>query len=134
MSIKVMGITAGRKNGNSEILLKEALTACEEAGAEVTMINLRDFNILDCTGCTACTKAMSQGKYVGCTLDAKDGKWKFVIQEDGLLKDRTTVAGRAKHLEEIAQTQGGFFSDPAKIKLVQQRKQKYVEKKFKGID
>lgn len=131
MSIKVMEITAGRKNGNSEILLKEALTACEEAGAEVTMINLRDFNILDCT---ACTKAMSQGKYVGCTLDAKDGKWKFVIQEDDLLKDRTTVAGRAKHLEEIAQTQGGFFSDPAKIKLVQQRKQKYVEKKFKGID
>ena len=132
MSIKVMGITAGRKNGNSKILLKEALTACEEAGAEVTMINLRDFNILDCTGCT---KAMSQGKYVGCTLDGKDGKWKFVIQEDGLLKDRTTVAGRAKPLEEIAQTQGeGFFSDPAKIKLVQQRKQKYVEKKFKGID
>lgn len=131
MSIKVMGITAGRKNGNSEILLKEALTACEEAGAEVTIINLRDFNILDCT---ACTKAMSQGKYVGCTLDAKDGKWKFVIQEDGLLKDRTTVAGRAKPLEEIAQTQGGFFSDPAKIKLVQQRKQKYVEKKFQGID
>ena len=74
MSIKVMGITAGRKNGNSEILLKEALTACEEAGAEVTMINLRDFNILDCTGCTACTKAMSQGKYAGCTLDAKDDK------------------------------------------------------------
>ncbi|TCL48745.1 flavodoxin family protein [Allofournierella massiliensis] len=315
MSIKVMGITAGRKNGNSEILLKEALTACEEAGAEVTMINLRDFNILDCTGCTACTKAMSQGKYAGCTLDAKDdkkrimdvmlaqdavifsvptydlmpassyltfahrslsyetsfletigaiehrdrvaglisvggstrswqsmaleglqatmfitdmkvvdmllatrvpapaqcllddellararllgqhimeaaatpaeerkwlgeedmgwcpnchcnalvlgekqwdglhypiecqvcgaggtleqtedGKWKFVIQENGLLKDRTTVAGRAKHLEEIAQTQGGFFSDPAKIQLVQQRKQKYAEKKFKGID
>ena len=131
MSIKVMGITAGRKNGNSKILLKEALTVCEEAGAEVTMINLRDFNILDCTGCTACTKAMSQGKYVGCTLD---GKWKFVIQEDGLLKDRTTVAGRAKPLEEIAQTQGGFFSDPAKIKLVQQRKQKYVEKKFKGSD
>lgn len=55
MSIKVMGVTAGRKNSNSEILLKEALIACEEAGAEVTMINLRDFNILDCTGCTSCT-------------------------------------------------------------------------------
>lgn len=36
MSIKVMGVTAGRKNSNSEILLKEALIACEEAGAEVT--------------------------------------------------------------------------------------------------
>lgn len=50
---KVMGITAGRKNGNSEILLKQALMACEEAGAEVTMINLRDFHTQDCTGCTA---------------------------------------------------------------------------------
>ncbi len=78
MAYKVMGITAGRKNGNSEILLKEALTVCEEQGAEVTMINLRDFNILDCTGCTACTKAMSQGKHIGCTLDSKDDKKKIM--------------------------------------------------------
>ena len=69
MGYKVMGITAGRKNSNAEILLKEALMACEDAGAEVTMINLRDFNILDCTGCTACTQGMSQGKNVGCVLD-----------------------------------------------------------------
>lgn len=205
MAYKVMGIAAGRKNGNSEILLKEALTVCEAQGAEVTMINLRGFHILDCSGCTACTKAMSQGKHIGCTLDDKlmararalgehimqavatpaadrkwlgeedmgwcpnchsnalvlgemqwdglhypiecqvcgaggtlekteDGKWKFVIQKDGLLKDRTTVAGRAKHLEEIAQTQGGFFSDPEKIKLVQERKAAYAQKTFQGID
>ena len=63
-----------------------------------------------------------------------DGKWKFVIQKDGLLKDRTTVAGRARHLEEIAHTQGGFFSDPEKIKLVQERKAAYAQKQFKGID
>ena len=37
MSYKVMGITAGRKNSNSEILLKEALLACQEAGADVTI-------------------------------------------------------------------------------------------------
>ena len=74
MAYKVMGITAGRKNGNSEILLKEALTVCEEAGADVTMINLRDFHLVDCTGCTSCTKAMSQGKYNGCVLDNKDDK------------------------------------------------------------
>ena len=315
MAYKVMGITAGRKNGNSEILLKEALTVCEEAGADVTMINLRDFHLVDCTGCTSCTKAMSQGKYNGCVLDNKDdkkkimdamlaqdaeifsvptydlmpasvyltfaqrslsyetsfletigaiehrdrvtglisvggstrswqsmaleglqatmfttdmkvvdmmlatrvpapgqclldeklmararklgehimqavatppeergwlgeedmgwcpnchsnalvlgemqwdglhypiecqvcgaggtlektedGRWKFVIQKDGLLKDRTTVAGRAKHLEEIAQTQGGFFSDPEKVKLVQEKKAAYLKKTFKGLD
>ena len=74
MAVKIMGITAGRKNGNSELLLKEALTACEELGAEVRMINLRDYNILDCTGCTACTKAMSEGRFAGCVLDEKDDK------------------------------------------------------------
>ena len=45
MAAKVMGVTAGRKNSNSEILLKEALMRCEELGAEVTMINLKDYHI-----------------------------------------------------------------------------------------
>lgn len=314
MSYKVMGITAGRKNSNSEILLKEALMACEEKGAEVTMINLKDYNILPCTGCTSCTKNMSMGKNAGCILDKKDdkkkimdvmlaqdavlfsaptydlmacstfitfaqrslsyetsfletigaiehkdriagliavggstrawqsmalesmqaamfttdmkvvdmilgtrvpgnaqcllqddlvarahkmgenimeclelpveerrwmgeedmgwcpnchsnalvlgekqwdglyypvecqvcgaggtleqtdvGKWVFKIQKDGLLKDRTTVAGRAKHLEEIAETQGGFFSNPESMKLVKERLEKYKKKTFKTV-
>ncbi len=314
MGIKVMGVTAGRKNSNSEILLKEALIACEEAGAEVTMINLKDYNILDCTGCTSCTIGMSQGKHVGCVLDEKDdkkkimdvlldqdaviysvptydlmpsatylsfaqrslsyetafletigaiehrdrvaglisvggstrawqsmalegmqatmfttdmkvvdmilatrvpgpaqcllndelierahklgeniikavktpvekrgwlgdedmgwcpnchsnalvlgepqwdglhypiecqvcgaggnlektedGKWKFVIQEDGLLKDRTTVEGRARHLEEIGHTQGGFFENPENREIVGKKILRYKEKTFKGI-
>ncbi len=88
MSFKVMGVTAGRKNGNSEILLKEALIACEEAGAEVTMINLRDYNILDCTGCTSCTRGMAQGKNTGCVLDYKDDKKKIMdvlLDQDGVI-------------------------------------------------
>ena len=40
-----MGITAGRKDSNSEILLKEALLACEKQGAEVTMINFFSTNL-----------------------------------------------------------------------------------------
>lgn len=44
------------------------------------------------------------------------------------------MAGRAKHLEEIAQTQGGFFSDPEKMRLVQERKAYYMKKTFPGID
>lgn len=314
MPIKVMGIAAGRKDSNNEILLKEALMHCEKEGAEVTMINLKDYKILDCTGCTSCTMGMSQGKNVGCVLDEKDdkkkimeamlqqdavifsvptydlmpasafvtfaqrslsyetafletigaiehkdrvagliavggstrswqsmaleglqaamfttdmkvvdmllatrvpgkaqcllddaliaragelgehimaavrtpveerrwlgeedmgwcpnchsnalvlgeeqwdglhypvecqvcgaggtleqtaeGKWKFVIQKDGLLKDRTTVAGRAKHLEEIAHTQGGFYADPQNHKMVQEKLVKYKEKQFSTI-
>ncbi len=314
MSFKVMGIAAGRKNSNAELLLKEALMACEAAGADVTMINLRDYNILDCTGCTACTKAMSMGKNAGCVLDEKDdkkkimdvmlaqdaviysiptydlmpcanylrfaqrslayetafletigaiehkericglisvggstrswqsmaleglqatmfttdmkvvdmllakrvpgaaqclldddlmgrakkmgenimaclnkpegqrkwmgeedmgwcpnchsnalvlgekqwdglyypiecqvcgaggdlektpdGKWKFVIQKDGLLKDRTTIPGRARHLEEIGETQGSFYANPENLQKVQQLKAKYTAKEFKTI-
>lgn len=62
MKFKVMGVTAGRKDSNSEILLKEALLVCQEMGAEITMINLRDYELLDCTGCTACTMGNVDGQ------------------------------------------------------------------------
>ena len=54
VAFQVMGVTAGRKDSNCEILLKEALLACREQGAEVRMINLKDYELLDCNGCTAC--------------------------------------------------------------------------------
>lgn len=44
------------------------------------------------------------------------------------------MAGRAKHLEEIAQTQGSFFSDPKRVAEVQEKKKKYLTIQFKGID
>ena len=64
----------------------------------------------------------------------EDGKWKFVIQENGLLKDRTTVAGRALHLEEIAETQGGFFKNPENREIVGKKITRYKEKTFKGLE
>ena len=78
MAFQVMGVTAGRKNSNSEILLKEALLVCQEMGAEVRMINLKDYNIIDCNGCTSCTMGMSMGKYTGCSLDDADDKKKIM--------------------------------------------------------
>lgn len=78
MKFKVMGVTAGRKDSNSEILLKEALLVCQEMGAEITMINLRDYELLDCTGCTSCTMGMSMGKNTGCTLADKDDKHRIM--------------------------------------------------------
>ena len=48
--MKVLGISAGRHNGNSDIAVKEALLACQEKGAEVIFINLFDysFTVIDC--------------------------------------------------------------------------------------
>ena len=81
--MKVMGIVAGRHNGNSEILVKEALLACQEAGAECKLINLFDYNIRHCTGCESCTMqmgdvAMGKGTYKGCVLKDKDDMDKIV--------------------------------------------------------
>lgn len=88
MAFKVMGITAGRHDGNSEILLKQALLTCREAGAEVTLVNLKDYNIQDCTGCTACSQGMAHGKHVPCTLKNKDDKDKltsFMLDQDAVI-------------------------------------------------
>jgi len=76
--MKVLGIVAGRHNGNSEILVKEALSVCKNQGADCTLINLFDYNILPCTGCESCTMAMGQGKDAGCILDGKDDMDKIV--------------------------------------------------------
>ena len=88
MAFQVMGVTAGRKDSNCEILLKEALLACREQGAEVRMINLKDYELLDCNGCTACTMGMSMGKDTGCSLADKDDKQKIMdvmLEQDAVI-------------------------------------------------
>lgn len=78
MSFKVMGIVAGMHNGNSEILVKEALQAVQAAGGEAVLINLFDYHIEPCTGCEGCTMQMGEvaqdhtKKYKGCILKDKD--------------------------------------------------------------
>ena len=70
----------------------------------------------------------------GGTLEqTEDGRWKFVIAENGLERDRTTEEGRGVHCDEIAETQGGFFIDPAKRQLVAERLPKYQSIQFPGI-
>ncbi len=91
--MKVLGIVAGRHGGNSEILVKEALSAVQEAGGECTLINLFDYNILPCLGCEQCTMKMGdvlmgKGDYEGCVLKKKDDMDKIVEvmhQQDAII-------------------------------------------------
>lgn len=95
MKFKVMGVTAGRKDSNCEILLKEALLVCQEQGAEITMINLKDYELLDCTGCTSCTMGMSMGRHTGCALDNQDDKKKIMdvlLDQDAVIFAAPTYA------------------------------------------
>ncbi|MHC4498015.1 MAG: flavodoxin family protein [Planctomycetota bacterium] len=55
MSIKVLGISASpRVDGNSDLLLRQALAGAESAAAEAEYVRLCDLNIVPCTECNFC--------------------------------------------------------------------------------
>lgn len=62
-----------------------------------------------------------------------NGHWKLAIAENRLERDRTTEEGRGVYYDEIAETQGGFFTDPAKRRLVARHLSKYQSIQLPGI-
>jgi len=53
--MKILALNGSfRKNGNTEILLKQALIGAESEGASVEMIRLTDYKIQPCRGCGLC--------------------------------------------------------------------------------
>jgi multimeric flavodoxin WrbA len=72
--MSILGLHCGRRMGNSEILLKEALMGAEEmSGAEIEIIRLMDLTIKPCTGCEACAKKRSRGEKLECVLKGDHG-------------------------------------------------------------
>ncbi len=69
--MKVLGLSFGRKMQNTEVLVKEALRAAEEAGAGVRMMRALDFDIKPCTGCIMCVRSLMRG-----------GPGKCVVKDD----------------------------------------------------
>ena len=48
----------------------------------------KDYELLDCNGCTACTMGMSMGKNTGCSLADKDDKQKIMdvmLEQDAVI-------------------------------------------------
>jgi len=77
--MNILGLHCGRRMGNSEILLKEALMGAEEiSGAEVEIIRLMDLTIKPCTGCEICAKKRSRGEDMECVQ--KDDHMSFLLQ------------------------------------------------------
>lgn len=84
--MKILGISAGTRNGSNDCMCKEALMGAKEQGAEVEFINLFDLNIHHCTGCVACVNAVfSTGRKV-CSLK-DDFAWLLekMLDADGIL-------------------------------------------------
>lgn len=62
--MKILGLSFGKKNANTDILVKEALFGAREAApeAEVNFINTVNLNIGRCRGCGACSTQLEKGK------------------------------------------------------------------------
>lgn len=54
--MKVLGLCSGRKNGNTEIMMKEVFMAIEAKlpDAECKLVRIQETAINTCTGCESC--------------------------------------------------------------------------------
>lgn len=78
---KLIGLSCGRKNGNSETLLKAAAMGAEELGAETEIIRAMDLRVLPCNACRGCLKT-------GQCVKKDDTDWileKTVMGDTGLI-------------------------------------------------
>ena len=74
---KIIGLSCGRKNGNSETLLRAAAKGAAELGVETEIIRAMSLKVLPCTGCHGC------GKTQKCVLkDDVDWILEKTCQED----------------------------------------------------
>ena len=84
--MKIIGISAGTKNGNNDSMCKEALMGAKEMGADIEFIRLFDLNIKHCTGCNACCIAQGTGKGNLCALkDDFDWLLDKMLDADGVV-------------------------------------------------
>ena len=84
--MKILGISAGTRNGNNDSMCKEALMGAQQAGAEVEFIRMLDLDIKHCTGCIACVKTLMSGQGSICTLK-DDFEWlkDKILDADGII-------------------------------------------------
>ena len=54
--MKLLGLSCGRIEGNTEVLVKEALMGAEEQGVKVEFVRLLDMDIRACRFCKVCPK------------------------------------------------------------------------------
>ena len=84
IDMKLLGISCGRRMGNSEILLREALMGAEELGVDTEVLSLLDVDVKPCIGCKVC-KAEITGKEDCVIKDDAVFVWNKIMVCDGLI-------------------------------------------------
>ncbi len=86
--MKILGLSCGRRMGNTEVLVKEALMGAQELGAEVELVRLNDLKLKPCTGCNRCFEDMfTKGGSGDCILKNDDFRFidEKILECDGLI-------------------------------------------------
>lgn len=86
---KVVGISWGRKMANTDVMIKEILLKCQEAGHEIQFIRADDLDIKPCTGCTACVVGIMSGRNNGSCIHKDD----FHILEEAFYSSDAIIMG-----------------------------------------
>ncbi len=82
--MKLLGLACGRKMGNCEIILKEALMAAEELGVEIEIVRMLDLDIKPCIHCLKCPRR-EEGIEACVIKDDAPFLWNKVMDCDGLI-------------------------------------------------
>lgn len=86
---KVVGISFGRRMGNTEVMIKQALLECKEAGFDIKFIRADDLNINKCTGCISCVIGMTTGRGKGNCVIKDD----FNIIDEAIMESDAVIVG-----------------------------------------
>ncbi len=89
MRKKVLGLSFGRKMGNTDVMVKHALMECEKLGHEVKFIHVDELDIKICTGCIACVIGMVSGRGKGVCVIKDD----FEILDEELMESDAIIIG-----------------------------------------
>jgi multimeric flavodoxin WrbA len=79
--MRIIGISGSpRVDGNTDTILREALTAASEEGAEVELLRLTDYRLQPCNACGTCFKTKE------CTIDDDGEKlYQEIVKADGII-------------------------------------------------
>lgn len=86
---KVLALSFGRKMSNTDVMLKEVLLKCQEAGHEIKFMRPDDMDIKPCTGCTACVVGIMSGRSNGICIHKDD----FHLLEDAFYDADAVIVG-----------------------------------------
>ena len=80
-NLKILGILCSpRKEGNTEILLQEALTGAKESGPETELLRISKMKINPCDGCMTCHQSGE------CRIqDDMQKNYKKILEADGII-------------------------------------------------